>query len=321
MKQAVRESIHRAAEVLAAAGEVALACHVSPDGDALGSVLGLARAAIGAGKRAVASFGAPFAVSAQYEFLDLSPLVPPEDFPAAPEVMVALDVAAPDRLGSLAGSAARAGTLIVLDHHPTNPGFGDIVVVDPGAAATAELAYHLIRRSGWAIDRETATALLTGIVSDTGRFQYSSTDAAVLRVAARLVEAGARPDEIGQRLYEWLPFGYLQVSGAVLTRARLEDGLVWSVLYASDYLGAGVGPEDLDLLIDDLRAAREAEVAVLLKETQGGWKVSLRSRGGVDVGALAAAGGGGGGHHDAAGFNTGGDPEDVIATIRGGLGA
>ncbi len=315
MKQAIRESIRRAAEVVASAGEVALACHVSPDGDALGSMLGLAHAARGAGKKVTGSFGSPFAVAVQYEFLGLDPLVPPEDFPAEPEVMVVLDVASPDRLGELAGPASRAGTLVVLDHHLTNPGFGHIAVVDPAAAATAQLVYHLLRRLAWPIDRRVATALLTGLVSDTGRFQYSSTDAAVLRIAARLVEAGARPDEIGQRVYEWLPFGYLQVSGAVLSRARLEDGLVWSVLYRADHARAGVGPEDLDLLIDGLRIAREAEVAVLLKETEDGWKVSLRSRGAVDVGAVAAACGGGG-HHNAAGFNTGGSLEAVLETIR-----
>jgi phosphoesterase RecJ-like protein len=89
---------------------------------------------------------------------------------------------------------------------------------------------------------------------------------------------------------------------------------VWSVLYRDDQARAGVGPEDLDLLIDGLRIAREAEVAVLLKEVEGGWKVSLRSRGAVDVGAIAAAAGGGG-HHNAAGFTTGGDLESVVAAI------
>jgi phosphoesterase RecJ-like protein len=315
VRQAIRESIRRAAEALAAAEEVALACHVSPDGDALGSTLGLAHAAAATGKRVVASFGSPFAVGTQFEFLGLGPLVPPERFPEAPDLMVVLDVAAPDRLGELAASASRAGTLIVLDHHPTNPGFGHIRVVEPGAAATAELVYHLLRRLAWPIDRRVAAALLTGLVSDTGRFQYSSTGPSVLRMAARLVEAGASPAEIGRHLYEWLPFGYLQVSGSVLARARLEGGLLWSVLFAADYEKAGVGTEDLDLLIDDLRVAREAEVTVLVKEVTGGWKVSLRSRGAVDVGALAAANGGGG-HHNAAGFETGEDPGDIIAGIR-----
>jgi phosphoesterase RecJ-like protein len=315
MKESIRKAIRRAADVLAGAPELALACHVSPDGDALGSMTGLARAATAAGKRVVASFGSPFAVSAQYGFLDLSALVPPRDFPAAPEVMVVLDVAALDRLGELAGPASRAGTVVVLDHHATNPGFGRVTVVDPHAAATAELTYHLIRRLGWPLDGTTATALLVGLVSDTGRFQYSSTAPEVLRVAARLVAAGARPEEIGQRLYEWRPFGYLQVSAAVLGRARLEGQFVWSVLYAADSAAAGVGPEDLDLLIDDLRVAREAEVTALVKEVAGGWKVSLRSRGRVDVGSIAVRHGGGG-HHNAAGFNARGSLDAVVAAVR-----
>jgi phosphoesterase RecJ-like protein len=315
MKESIRRAIDRAADALAAAPELAVACHVSPDGDALGSTAGLARAAAAAGKTVVASFGSPFAVSAQYEFLDLSCLVPPQDFPAAPRLMVVLDVAAADRLGELAGPAGRAETVVVVDHHATNPGFGHVAVVDPRAAATAELVYHLIRRLGWPLDGETATALLVGIMSDTGRFQYSSTAPGVLRVAARLVAAGARPDVIGQRLYEWRPFGYLRVAAVVLGRARLEDGFLWSVLYAGDGAAAGVGPEDLDLLIDDLRVVREAEVTALIKEVAGGWKVSLRSRGGVDVGAIAARHGGGG-HHNAAGFNSRGDLEAVVAAMR-----
>lgn len=317
MKESIRKAIRRAAEALAPAPELALACHVSPDGDALGSMLGLARAAAAAGKRVVASFGSPFVVPAQYDFLDLALLVPPQEFPSAPEAMVVLDVADPGRLGDLAGPASRAGTLVVVDHHATNSGFGNVAVIDPEAAATAELVYHLIRRLGWPLDRETATALLAGIVSDTGRFQYSSTAPGVLRVAARLVAAGARPEEIGRHLYESRPFGCLQVVAAVLGRARLEDGLLWSVLYAADSAAAGVGPEDLDMLIDDLRVAREAEVTVLIKEVSGGWKVSLRSRGRVDVGALAASCGGGG-HHNASGFNAEGNLDAVLTVVREG---
>ncbi|MBN2114554.1 MAG: DHH family phosphoesterase [Acidimicrobiia bacterium] len=315
MKESIRRALRRAAEALAAAPRLALACHVSPDGDALGSLLGLARSAAAAGKPVVASFGSPFAFPAQFDFLDRSALVAPEEFPQAPQVMVALDVADPERLGELAVAAARADTLVVLDHHVTNPGFGHVAVVDPTAAATAEIVFHLIRRLGWPLDPDTAAALLAGVVSDTGRFQYSSTSPAVLRVAAGLVAAGARPDRIGQRLYEWRPFGYLQLAAAVLGRARLEDGFLWSVLYSADTAAAGIGPEDLDALIDDLRVAREAEVTALIKEAGEGWKVSLRSRGRVDVAAIAARHGGGG-HHNAAGFNATGDLGSLVAAVR-----
>jgi len=315
MKESIRRALRRAAEALEAGPRLALACHVSPDGDALGSLLGLARSAAAAGKQVVASFGSPFAFPVQFDFLDRGALVPPGEFPQTPQVMVALDVADPDRLGELAAPAARAGTLVVLDHHITNPGFGHVSVVDPAAAATAEIVFHLIRRLGWPLDADAATALLAGIISDTGRFQYSSTSPAVLRTAAALVAAGAHPDRIGQRLYEWRPFGYLQVAGAVLGRARLEDGFLWSVLYCADIAAAGIGPEDLDLLIDDLRVAREAEVTALIKETAEGWKVSLRSRGRVNVGAIAARHQGGG-HHNAAGFNAGGDLVSLVAAMR-----
>jgi phosphoesterase RecJ-like protein len=234
--------------------------------------------------------------------------------------MVVFDVASPDRLGSLAAAAAAARLVVVVDHHASNSGFGDVRVIDPEAGASAQLAYHLIRELGWPIDRAVGDALLTGIVTDTGRFQYSSTDPDILRVAADLLEAGVRPEVLGQHLFESAPYGYLQVSSRVLGRSHLEPEarLVWSVAFDADLEAAGVGWEDCDGLIDDLRIAREADVAVLLKQVAGGYKVSLRSRGRVDVGSIAAANGGGG-HHNAAGFTAAGDADEVIARIRTAL--
>ena len=323
MRETIREPIRQAAEVIAAASEIAVACHVSPDGDAIGSSLALAHAAAAAGKSVIASFGGPFVLPAGFEFLGTGPLSPSSEFPAEPEVMVVFDVASSDRLGELAGPAGRAGTLIVVDHHVSNSGFGDIAVIDPAASSAAQLAYYLIRELGWPIDETVATPLLAGIVSDTGRFQYSSTDGETMRVAADLLDAGARPDTIGQELYESAPFGYLQVSAAVLSRARLESDLrfVWSVLYAADLASAGIGAEDIDALIDDLRIAREAEVTLLVKEIEEGepgWKLSLRSRGRVDVGAIAMALGGGG-HHNAAGCTVPGSLDAVVEAVRGRL--
>ncbi len=320
MTDPVQAAIQKAADALRDVPRLAVAGHIAPDGDAIGSALGIAAAARAAGVEVVASFSEPFTVPDTFRFLPVDLLVVPEDFPKAPEVMVACDTASLERLGSLVPSANAAGTLVVLDHHPSNDGFGDIQVIDPAGAATAELAYRLIRALGWPVDRDAATALYTGLVTDTGRFQYSSTSPATLRLAAELLEAGAAPAEIGQQLYERVPFGYLKLSAVVLGRAELdaERSLVWTTAFSADFEDAGIGYSDADPLIDDLRIAREAEVALLIKQVSEGFKGSLRSRGRVDVGAIAVALGGGG-HHNASGFNHPGPPTAIAAEVAARL--
>jgi phosphoesterase RecJ-like protein len=316
----IRDDIARAAEAIRAADSLAITCHVNPDGDALGSALGLAHAARAAGVDAVVAFGGPQDLADSLTFLDMSPLVSPEEFPAEPECLVVFDVAAPSRLAEIGSVASRAGTVVVVDHHVSNDGFGDITVIHPEIAASAQLATYLIEELGWPIDATVATCLMTGIVTDTGRFQYSATDGETLRVAARLLDAGADPDEIGQRIYASVPFGYLGVSAAVLGRATLEDelGFIWSTMTADDLERAGIGYAQADPLIDDLRIAREAGVALLLKETETGWKGSMRSRGEVDVAAIAGIFDGGG-HHNAAGFHASGTVDEIVETVRGAL--
>lgn len=320
MRPMIEEPLRLATEAIAAASSLAISCHVSPDGDALGSALALGHAARAAGKDVAVSFAGPPVVPQTLGFLDTSLLVPAGRFPATPEVMVVFDVGSPDRLGELGAAAAKAGTLVVVDHHVTNEGFGDVALIDPNAAASAQLCTYLIESLGWPIDQTVALCLLTGIVTDTGRYQYSNTDGELMRVAARLLDAGVRPEVIGQAVYESVPFGYLQASSAVLGRASLEEplSLVWSYVTHADLKSASVTYEDLDGLIDDLRIAKEAGVAVLLKEVDHGWRVSMRSRGAVDVGAIASAHGGGG-HHNAAGFTAAGTVEEVVSSIRARL--
>lgn len=315
------EMLDRAAEVLSGADRLVLACHVGPDGDALGSMLGLGMAARAQGKQVVASFGTPFVVPETYRFLDIDLLVPPAQVPEAPQVFVSFDAGSADRLGELGEVAKRAGTVVVIDHHVTNEGFGDVDLIDPAAAATAEIVVGLLDRLGWEIDQPIATALLTGLVTDTGRFQYSNTTPATLRAAARMVEAGARPEVIGRHVYEETPFGYLHAAGAVLSRAQLdaERRLVWSVLTKHDLESSGIGHSDTDPLIDVVRTAAESDVALLVKEMDGGRvKGSLRSRGRVDVGSIAADLGGGG-HHNAAGFTLEASVEAAVEAVRARL--
>ena len=314
--------IEEAALSIGGSDELALACHIGPDGDALGSMLGLGLAARAAGKRVAASFGSPFVVPRNFGFLPTDLLIPPSDFPDSPGVMVVLDAGSPARLGELAVNADKASKLIVIDHHVTNEGFGDVAVVDPEAAATAVLVFKVLKVLEWPVTEDIANCLLTAVITDTGRFQYANTSPSTLRLAADLVAAGADPTEIARHVYEQAPFGYLKAAGAALSRAELDSelGLVSTVLTQDDLNKAAIDWSDTDNLLDILRLAEEADTAVIVKvHDDGRIKVSLRSRGATDVGSLAVALGGGG-HRLAAGFTTTGEVDTVLKEIQARIG-
>ena len=280
------------------------------------------------GVEVVASWGGePFEVPEAYAFLPaLELLVPPEQFPVAPELLVTLDTGSADRLGSLADRVGTAGCTIVIDHHATGATYGDLRLVDDRSAATVVLVAELLDRLGVALTRETATPLYTGLVTDTGSFKYAATTPSVHALAGRLLATGIRHDLISRSIYDTAPFGYVQVLGRACGRACLEPaaagglGLVWTVVLAEDLERTGVGLAAIEGVIDVLRTTREAEVAVVLKAdpVEGGWKVSTRSKGVLDVGAVCALFGGGG-HRFAAGFTATGAAEDVIDTVRKAL--
>ncbi len=317
----------QAVELLAEADRVALACHVTPDGDALGSMLALGIALRSRGVDVVASWGGtPFEVPASYSYLPaLDLLVPPEDFPAAPGLLVTLDTASPDRLGSLQDRLATAGCTVVVDHHLTNPGYGGVNLVDGGAAATVVLVAELLDRLGVVLTSELAIPLYTGLVTDTGSFRYRSTTPAVHELAARLLGTGFRHDLVTRSIYDTAPFGWVQLLGRACSRARLEPdavgglGLVWTVVDPDDLASAGLGLADVEGVVDVLRSTKEAEVAAVVKaDPAGGWVVSTRSRDSVDVGAVCAALGGGG-HFSAAGFSATEEPVQILDRLRSAL--
>ena len=319
-----------AVDVLRRAGSVALACHVGPDGDALGSMLALGAALRARGTHVAASWGGePFEVPAVYSFLPaIDLLVPPAQFPPAPEVFVAFDTGSPDRLGTLADRLSTACCSIVVDHHTSNTRFGDHNLVDETAAATAVLVAELLDRLGLPLTQEVAAALYTGLVTDTGSFKHLVTTPSVHHLAARLLETGIRHDLITRAIYDSAPFGYVQLLGGACARAELVPeavgglGLVWSVVAAADLTRSGLGLADVEGVIDVLRVAQEAEVAAVLKAdpVEGGFKVSTRSKGAVDVGAVCTALGGGG-HRFAAGFTSYDEVDETLARLRAGLDA
>ena len=239
--------------LLAGARQVALACHVGPDGDALGSMLALGAGLRRRGVEVVASWGgAPFEVPAAYSFLTaVDLLVSPADFPPAPELLVTLDTGSPDRLGSLADRVERAGCTVVIDHHANGVAYGDLRLVDDRAAATVVLVAELLDRLDVELDAETAAPLYTGLVTDTGSFKYLATTPAVHELAARLLATGIRHDLISRAIYDTAPFGYVQLLGRACGRAQLESGavgglgLVWTVIEPADYDGTGLGLADV----------------------------------------------------------------------------
>jgi phosphoesterase RecJ-like protein len=317
-----RDALSEAVTAIEAADSVIAMGHVGPDGDALGAMLAITLGARAAGKTAVATFGEPFSLADRYRYLDTSTLLHPDEVDGVFDVAVMCDCGTLDRVGSAGPHAVGARQLIVVDHHLSNDGdLGDIRVIDSSAAATTQLVYYLIEDLGWTMTTEIADALYTGLVTDTGRFQYSNTTPEVHRVAAELLALGVRSDVISQHVYEEAPFGYLGVAGAVMTRAQLDEEaeFVWSHLEPADLEQAGIAYEDAEGLIDLIRVTDKAQVACLLRLVdEGVLKGSLRSRGRIDVSAIAVALGGGG-HHNAAGFTTRLSPEQTVEFIKGRL--
>ena len=315
---AVDRAIAAAADVLDGAGEVTLLAHVDPDADALGSALALGIALHRRGAAVQVTFAAPDRVPESLVPLDvLGLLVPPAEVIGAPEVLVSCDAAEPRRLGSLGRLLDTAGRTVMLDHHSTNPGFGDVQVLDPGAEATVVLAHRVLVEMGAPIDADVARCLYAGLVTDTRGFRTAGP--AAYRLAADLVEAGAEPAALTRALMDSHPFAWFAGLSAALGRAVLEpSGLLHTTIPLSDV--RRFRSEEIDSVVEVLRSAAEAEVvASVIQVGERRWRVSLRSAGTVDVAAAATALGGGG-HRVAAGFTREGTEEEILDAIRAALG-
>jgi phosphoesterase RecJ-like protein len=318
------DALRRAGEVLSGAEEVSLACHMNPDADALGSMLGLSNFLRAGGTRTVCSYGnEPLDLPRWTSLLPGSDhVVPPSAFPAEPAVMVTCDCASFDRLGVLGASASRAKELIWIDHHRSNEGYGTVRLVDPDASSTCEMVFRLIEAMGGGLDRDVAVCLYAGLVTDTGRFQYQATTPETLRIAARLREHDFDHAALVRAMYEDNDPSFLRLLGTALGRMTEvpEASVVWTYITQADLVEAGVGPGDTDDLIDVLRTARDVDVAAVLKQQRDGrFKVSVRSRGGHDLSAVAASFGGGG-HRLAAGYTSERGPEGTIEELVEALG-
>jgi phosphoesterase RecJ-like protein len=307
-----------AAGLLATARSVVLVAHVHPDADALGSALALGLGLARRGTQVQVSFAEPDAVPESLRHLPgMALVVSPEDVSDGADLFVSLDVGSRERLGSLVRVLDGCPLTLVIDHHASNARFGRYNLIDIGAEATAVLVARLLDRLGIPIDRDIAENLYAGLATDTGHFRHA--DAEVHRLAARLIDTGVRPMDVLHPITDSHPFDWLRMLARVLDGAGLDldaaagGGLVWAVI--DDEIRDGLRQEELDSVIDILRTAQEAEVAMVIKQTGAdSWQVSLRSRS-VDVAAAAEALGGGG-HVRSAGFTHLGRPDEAVQRLR-----
>jgi len=286
--------------------------HEAPDGDALGSVLGMGLALEQLGKDVVMFLGGEAPLPGEYRFLELEARglsrERPPDF--GDRVLVALDCASAGRVGAEPGVVTDAPFTVNIDHHHDNPRFGDVDLVVADASSTGEVLADVLRELGVVLTPEIAEALSIALVTDTGRFQYANTSPKALRLAADLVEAGADVNRVFQGVYENVQFAKLKLLARALERARVLEGgeIVVSHLLRDDFEAVGATEPYSEGIIDVLRSVEGSAVSALIREPPRDGapprKVSLRSSvDEIDVSAIARKSGGGG-HREAAGFSS-----------------
>jgi phosphoesterase RecJ-like protein len=285
--------------------------------------LALALALTRHGVPACVSFAEPRAVPDSMRGLPgLEHVVAAADVPVLTDLLVTVDCGSAGRLGALADRMAGADQVLVLDHHGSNTSFGTINVIDPQSESTAGLVARILDELGEPIDADIAHCLFAGLVTDTGSFRWVRPGSHAL--AERLLATGIDGREITRTLMDTHPFGWLGMLASVLARATLTPhaagvGLVHAVVRRQD--AAGLRAEEVESVVDIIRTTAEAGVAAVFKQhpSVDCWTVSLRSRGEVDVSAVASRLGGGG-HKAAAGYTAHGDLDPAIAALLAVLG-
>lgn len=306
--------------------------HVRPDGDALGSEIGMAGLLEGAGKEVRIVNASP--TPPRYDFLDPdrarfrhfgAPGARPDDL-ADGQVLIILDLSSRSQLGDMAGFIEQfSGPRLIIDHHVSEDDLGAAVIKDTAAEATGILVFEAARAMGVPMTSEMAAGILTALAMDTGWFRHPSTRPGTFRAAAELLEAGADVHRIYRNLFERNTLGRLRMIGRALGNLQTDlDGRVaYTAVTRDDFRATGALPPDTEDLVDYTVSLQGVEVGLLfIEQFRGGSKLSLRSRNGFDCASLAARFGGGG-HRAAAGANL---PEPlaemlprVLAAVRDGL--
>ncbi len=308
-------SLAGAAQAVRRAKSVLLSCHERPDGDALGSCLGLAAALRKAGRKAVVVNVSDVPGNLRY-------LPGSEKLLKEPPAKACFDLAVTTDSGDISRLAwdlgklraeGRVGKILNLDHHKDNTRFGDLNYLDLKASSTGEVAYDVIRAAKLPLDRNVALNLFTAIVTDTGSFRYSNTSYKTMRAATELMRFKIEAFQVTEALEMSFPKERVEMLGKVLSTLEVDPRGRWAVLFADQAVLSAPGAryDLLDEFTNFPRSIGSVEVAGLFKEVSPGkWRVSLRSKRYLDVGALANSFGGGG-HKFAAGLPVEGTKAEV----------
>ncbi len=306
-------------ELIEGAQTIAICAHTSPDGDAIGSALGLAEL-IGRtwpNKQVANLLADPDVVPRTYQFLPgTTSFVHVDDYDIDPDLFICVDLSSPSRLNEAEKVLNCASKVAVLDHHPSSERFWDAGVVRPNAAAAGVIVAEYAQRLG-CLTPTMAQNLLCAIVTDTGRFQYQNANPEAFKVASMLVDAGASPAEVAVNVYQSDRLAYLHLCATVMGRINtFEQGkIAYSYVTDADLRASGVPVAECDGLVDLVRCVEGSEVTLFLKQVPGG-KVrgNLRSKTARDISCIAKEMGGGG-HPAAAGFTIDGDIDQALSVV------
>jgi phosphoesterase RecJ-like protein len=298
--------------------KIFLAAHIMPDGDCIGSALGLTLALRRLGKTVTVTCHDH--VSNTFKYLsgiqELTPKTPTDE-----ELLVFVDGSSADRFGAAYDPAKFNGRLVlVIDHHVTNDNFAPLNFLDRRAASTAEIVYRLIHALGVSFDRDLAQCLLTGIVTDTLGFRTANTTVETLKTATALMQAGGSIPEIIEHSFNQIPLASLRLRGRIFGNATLDGVILWAEVPYKLQRELGINGNGTGGIINQLLSVEDAKIAALFTEKENGKiDVGLRSRVGYDVAGIAARLGGGG-HKQASGALIDGPlaaaREHVLAEIK-----
>jgi len=296
-------------------GPIFITGHINPDGDALGASFCLKLLLDNENIDADIDFDIATSLPTNLDHLPYELIT--KNIKSSYETVFIFDCGNPSRLGKYEDIVLKANNIIVIDHH-IDPTFGTLQIVDPNAASTTQVLFRQLVKEKYVINKTMADCLLTGLITDTGRFQYPNTTTEVFTIASELLSNGADLSSISENIYGSIEFNALKLQSEIINRIEFEKDIqfTYSTIYQNDYKKYNISPEETDFMIDVVRLVKGANITLLLKEqVDGSFKGSLRSRNNFNVQEIASIFNGGG-HKAASGFSSELSEQEIIEKIK-----